>query len=676
MRVSLESAANTPPAPPAAIDPVSAPPRSPSLRWIWIALGALFLLSAALFPMQTQRLPAWAAVALAAGLVEWALVARKAAAAACEVLPPPAPSPMPGMRAWIGTTLALLLAAAAWLRADRVRFAPLPTLCWLAAILVWFAAWWPRERRASVPASPSSTPSTELRPVTIAAALLIILAVAVFFRFHRLAEIPPQPGSDHAEDLLNVVDLERGERPIFFPRNTGQPPLPFYFEYALHRAGLPIHYLTLKQSTALIGMVAIPAMYLLGAELGGPVFGLCAAALCAWCKWPVLGARRGLTFAWAVFPAALALWAILRYMRRGDRASALWAGFWLGFGQYGYNAFKIMPALVPVALGLCLFDPRWKGRRWRLVGAGALMTATTLLIFLPLLRYSFQHPQEFWYRALTRAGTRERPLPGPAPVVFATNLLNMGAAFHWKGDNAWINAVSWEPFLDPVLGALLLAGVLVALLCAFRGAWRWTLLLASLFVLTLASTLSLAFPIENPAINRAAVALPSVLLLASLPAVWIWNEARRRGRAVRLTAAASLLVLAAFSIRENYLSYFVRFSHEQNVILDPVLDMVTVLKAFERQGVPRDNAYLLNRENWVDGRCIAFEIDDLGWQDAHDIAPGRTVPFIRDRPLLFFFHHDDANRRAQLRAAFPQGEERLMSQPFGDRDYFIYFVER
>ena len=345
-----------------------------------------------------------------------------------------------------------------------------------------------------------------------------------------------------------------------------------------------------------------------------------------------------MTFAWAVFPAALALWAILRYMRRGDRASALWAGFWLGFGQFGYNAFKIVPVMAPIAVALCLVDPRWKGRRWNAIGGCALMTVTALLVFLPLLQYSVQHPQDFLYRALTRAGTRERPLPGPAHEVFAGNLKNMAGAFHWRGDNAWINNVSEEPFLDPVTGALFLAGVLTAFVCALRGRRRPALLLLSLFFLTLASTLALAFPIENPAINRAAVVLPSVLVLATGPAVWIWDEARRRKTATRIAVAVLLAAFAALAVRENYRSYFVRFEHEQTIILEPVLDMVRVLRAFGERGMPADNAYLLNRENWVDGRCIAFEIGDLGWSEAHDIPPGRPVPYIRDRPLLFFFH--------------------------------------
>jgi len=199
----------------------------------------------------------------------------------------------------------------------------------------------------------------------------------------------------------------------FTVTNTGQAPLPFYFEYLLVLFGFPIDYLMLKTSTALIGMLAIPAMYVVGRELGGTPLGLVAAALCAWSKWPTLGARRGLTFAWAVFPAALFLAAILRYMRRGDRRSVLSAGFWLGLGQYGYNAFKIVPAMVPLAFGLCLLDRRWKRHRGRLVRDGLLVVATSLLVFLPLLQYMLQRPQDFWYRAMTRAGSQERPLPGP-----------------------------------------------------------------------------------------------------------------------------------------------------------------------------------------------------------------------------------------------------------------------
>ena len=345
-------------------------------------------------------------------------------------------------------------------------------------------------------------------------------------------------------------------------------------------------------------MLAIPAMYVVGRELGGTPLGLVAAALCAWSKWPTLGARRGLTFAWAVFPAALFLAAILRYMRRGDRRSALSAGFWLGLGQYGYNAFKIVPAMVPLAFGLCLLDRRWKRHRGRLVRDGLLVAATSLLVFLPLLQYMLQRPQDFWYRAMTRAGSQERPLPGPPAELFAKNLGRMALAFHWRGDEAWINTPTEEPFLDPVTGAFLLAGIVVAGVCVVRGSTRWALVLVSLFVLTLASTLALAFPVENPGINRAAVAIPSVLVLAGLPAAWLLAaRAGTRPRRARGHRDACSPPSAPLSLQQNYESYFVRFRDEQTKILEPTLDLVRVMREYrEKRGVPFDNAYLLNTD--------------------------------------------------------------------------------
>ena len=597
--------------------------------------GALFL-TAACWPMQHQALPVWAAGALAAGLLAWLVVAWKSAGAH-EALPAIDAAPAPALQLAAALLVSLGLAALSWSRTADGRFDGLGVGAWLVSVAIWFRAWSPGRPREAV-----AEPSAPGRRLAVGLALVAIMAIGAFFRFHQLSGIPPHPGSDHAEDLLNIEELAQGERPVFFPRNTGQAPLPFYFEYLLHVLGLPINFLTLKISTALIGMLAIPAMYVVGRELGGAPLGLIAAALCAWSKWPTLGARRGLTFAWAVFPAALLLAALLRYMRRGDRASVLSAGFWLGLGQYGYNAFKIVPAMVPIAFAISLFDSRWRGRRGRLVRDGLLLTATSLLVFLPLLQYMLQRPEDFWYRAMTRAGSQERPLPGTPAELFAGNLGRMALAFHFRGDQAWINTVTEEPFLDPVTGALFLGGLAVAGVRALRGSGRWAVVLVSLFVLTLASTLALAFPVENPGINRAAVAMPSVLVLAGLPAAWLIRHARERGRGARTAVGVTLAGLAAFSVQQNYESYFVRFRAEQVTILEPALDLVRVMREYrDERGVPFDNAYLLNTTNWIDGRCIDFEIGDRLWSDPHDVPPGAPVPFILDRPLLFFVHQSD-----------------------------------
>ena len=227
-----------------------------------LGIAGVLMLTAACWPMQRHTLPISAGAALGSGLLAWLAVAWKAAGQ---------PEPLPAIQAGTasldrlaaGLLVSLGLAALSWTRTADGRFDGLGVGAWLASMALWFWAWSRQAGEAPAARDPVTAPR---RRLAVGLALVAIMVVGAFFRFHRLSEIPPHPGSDHAEDLLNIADLARGERPVFFPRNTGQAPLPFYFEYLLHRLGLPIDYLTLKISTALIGMLAIPAMYVVGAS--------------------------------------------------------------------------------------------------------------------------------------------------------------------------------------------------------------------------------------------------------------------------------------------------------------------------------------------------------------------------------------------------------------------------
>ena len=139
----------------------------------------------------------------------------------------------------------------------------------------------------------------------------------------------------------------------------------------------------------------------------------------------------------------------------------------------------------------------------------------------------------------------------------------------------------------------------------------------------------------------------------------------------------TLASLAAFSIQENYDSYFVRFKAEQVTILEPALDVVRVMT-----GIPRRARRPLRQR-------VSAEHHELDRRTLHRLrdrrpalvgparrSAGAPVPFILDRPLLFFVHQSDLWRREQLKADFPQGEEKLMEQPFRDRNYYTYFVPR
>jgi hypothetical protein len=632
-----------------------------------MALLALFLLVAAHVPMQEHRLPAWAAAAFVAGILLVGVLAVR--------FPPvredPGPlAPPAGRPRLVLLAISVVLTGFAWIQTAGGTYRSAGVAAWSGATICWLLAW-----RARMPQrEPAGLPPRSARTGRLTAIAFVgILLIGTGFLFYRLSATPANPTSDHAEKLLDVLDLLHGERPIFFVRNTGREPFQFYWTFALIKLfGLPLHYLTLKIGTGIIGLLALPALYLLGREIGGVPLGLSAAALAAWGKWPVAIARQGLRYTLAVLPTAVVLWALLRYLRRGDRTSVLWAGVVFGLGLHGYISFRAVPLLVPVALGFALFDGRRRGRRISVVGDGVLIAATAFLVALPLVHYTFEHPDQFWYRAATRVASVEAPIRQAPLAIFVRNVGNMLLAFDWKGASTWVILRPFEPFLDVVTGGLLVAGIALLLARIVRGSTRWAIVAVSFFVLTLPSTLSLAFPDENPSVNRTGTAVPAVFLLAALPVTELIT--RRQGRTASVAAALGVAALLGYSVYDNYRAYFVAFHDSYERLVDHSLAMAHTLDEYRKQGVPLDHMYLLGTAYGVDGRNIAFELDDPSWASRQIVQPGNPPPVTDARPLVFLFA-PGSPEIAVLRRTYP-GTERIVPQSAPDRNFGVYYVPR
>jgi hypothetical protein len=634
-----------------------------------VTLGAvgLALLIAAGIPMRHQSLPLWAGAALVAGCGLWILLG---------FVSPPSADRMDALDAvergprLLPLALSVVAGALAWRGTAGGVFRTMGVVPWIACVVLWLWAW--RPRASSPPSSPAADPLPR-RTVTIL--FLGLTALGVGLLFYDLAGTPSNPTSDHAETLEDIVDLLKGERPIFFPRNTGREPLKFYWLLFLVRAfGLPLHFQTLKIATAVFGALLIPAVFLLARELRGDGFGLCATALLVISRWHLSMARMGLRVTHAAYPTAFVLWALLRYLRRGDRGSVLWAGIGIGVGLYGYIPFRVVPLLVPLALGIAALDFRRKGRRLALLGDGLLIAATAAVVFLPLLHYMTERGDLFWYRAATRAADTE-VRTGPEPmIVFADNVRRMLLAFNWCGTITWVNALEKDPFLDIATGGCFLAGALLAAALVARRSHRWGFLLASIFVLTLPSSLSLAFPLENPSINRSIPVLPVVICLATLPLSYLFERARDGPGSLRTVTAAVVAGILIIALRENFISYFVKF-HESCVNLsEPAIEISQAIRSFQGKGVSTDNAYLLSAMYWVDIRNVAYELDDPEWAKTHNVSPNQPPPELAKRPLLFVLKSNDRTRFSALKTMYKQGQEFLFQQPFVDRNFSVYFV--
>ena len=89
--------------------------------------------------------------------------------------------------------------------------------------------------------------------------------------------------------------------------------------------------------------------------------------------------------------------------------------------------------------------------------------------------------------------------------------------FNWDDGEIWVHSVTHRPALDVVSASLFLIGVVLLLIRYIRKRhWLDLFLLLSIPLLSMPSILSLAFPGENPALNRAGGAYVPVFVVVAL----------------------------------------------------------------------------------------------------------------------------------------------------------------
>lgn len=507
---------------------------------------------------------------------------------------------------------------------------------------------------------------------------LCVVAIALAFRTFRLIEVPIDMTSDHAEKLLDVRDVVAGARPIFFTRNTGREALQFYLTAGLAAVtSLPVGFLVLKLGAALTGWVTVPATYFLGKELWGKRAGMVGAFLLAISQWHVAISRVGLRFPFTAAFATPALYFLLRAVRENRRNLWLTAGGFLGLGLHSYTAMRIVPVLIVyIVVVRFAFDAgRWvrarrgghavDGSDWlslqRSFWANAFCGAgLALLLFLPLLRYSFENPAGFWYRAASRA--QAGLAPGEMWVVFWQNVKNAVLMFNVRGDVVPMNTIPESPVLDPVSGALFVLGV-IYLLWQLKGGVRKKALytLGGMFIMLLPSIMSLAYPGENPSVARAGGAVPWVMIIAALPLASLMAggpEGVGVGGRRKYCVTFFVALLLMGSLLSNFRWYFEGYDENIRRSIWNSGEMGAVVADFVRQGGQANQVYHIAYPHWVDTRNIGIMAGMVGWENAvtelAELSEQAKVP--GQKMYILFPLHQEAI--VELRRLYPEGQLR------------------
>lgn len=561
------------------------------------------------------------------------------------------------------------------------RFNFLNVAFWILAVVFSFVAILGAPSRKTV-AGGLRRAVRSLTPLRLAISPWTVLCASVFglalwFRFHALSTVPTDMFSDHAEKLYDIRDVLNGQSPIFFVRNTGREAFQFYWTVLMMKIfGTGISFLSLKIGTAMAGVIALPFVYLIGKRLGGKWVALTALFLCGVAYWPNVISRAALRFAFYPMFTAPMLYFLLRGLDSRRPLQLAIAGLCLGVGLQGYSAMRIVPllALMIFVVALIKNAPDERIGTLRLFG---VFVWFTLLGALPLANIALTNPNWVWYRAVSRLDPALSPESASVWMIFLTNFWKALIMPFWSNGRIWVHSIPYRPAFDVVTAAFYFVGLVLTIIRAIRK--RETVvfaLLISIPVLLLPSVLSIAFPDENPSLNRTGAAMIPMTVVAAygLYSVWLTViRTVRRNPWLLASAAAGLLLLFAWTARSNADLVFHVWQDNYTANAWNTLQIGSVVRGFDESVGDAANAFVIPSPHWVDTRLVginagfpdrdfALAIDDLEYIDADE------------RPLLFVVREGDVDSLAAILGRFPDGKLNPVVGTAPGKDFVLLWV--
>src|SRR5438067_9901 len=125
------------------------------------------------------------------------------------------------------------------------------------------------------------------------ALVLLLLLISAPPRLLGLDTLPPGLWHDEAYEGIDAVRIANGARPAFLPENYGREPL-FAYVMAVFVALAGPTVGAVRATSALFGLLAIPAAYFWGRVFFGPTVGLLTAAAGASSYWLLQESRLGM----------------------------------------------------------------------------------------------------------------------------------------------------------------------------------------------------------------------------------------------------------------------------------------------------------------------------------------------------------------------------------------------
>ncbi len=493
---------------------------------------------------------------------------------------------------------------------------------------------------------------------------LIILGLAGFMRFYRLADLPFGTWYDEAELGLRAqqILLDPTYRPVFLREHS----LAYYFPALIAQSFklLGVSTLSIRALTALFGLASVILSFFLGREIYGNRFGLILAFFLAIARWPITFDRLGMSTSSGPFFIFLTLLLLFRAWRRNSPRYFGWAGLAAGIGLGLHSSYRLFPLVILAFLAYWTADQlrSHPGQRsWRivwLVNLAALVTAA-ILASGPLIQVAIRQPDDFWNRTQQISIFENREEPSLARAI-GSNTVKHLLMFNDEGDRNGRHNLPGEPMLDPVTGAFFVLGLFLAI-SRFRRPPE--MLFVVVFLIGLAAAI-LTVDFEAPQAQRAVGAAVAVFFFASLAVEAYWRvlDRTRLPPWARPLGLALLLIAAVAIVYSNTNTYFVRQANNSAVWQDH--DAIETISARKMQELAPDETTFYLSMFMQNHPVINFLAPD---QTANIIVPPDIVPLREpgDRPVAVLLDLEQAWIAEEIDRFYPDAQLTIERSPEG-----------
>ena len=397
--------------------------------------------------------------------------------------------------------------------------------------------------------------------------LLLILALAGFFRLWQIDSVPPGLYPDEAMNGNDAIEtLSSNQFKIFYPENNGREGLFVWLIAFVFKILGPTAW-SLRLVSAIFGIFTVLGLYLLTKEIfsltrlskqySPSVIALLSSFFLAISFWHINFSRIGFRAILVPFLMCFSFYFLLKAFRKNSTLDYIWSGIFFGLGFYTYIAFRVAVLILGIVVLLkTINDWKWIWRK------SYLLFLTILIVALPIGIHFLDTPQDF----IGRAGgvsvfNAEEPIK-----AFGISTIKTLGMFNFVGDWNWRHNLAGSPMLIWPIGVLFIIGFILIIKNMFSQIRRPIfenlpniLLLAWFFVMLLPAVLTNE---GSPHALRTIGVIPVICILAAFGLIWIISKLIQFNKKLVWFA---MVVFLIYPTVFNFNKYFYQWGKNPNV---------------------------------------------------------------------------------------------------------------